>query len=149
MLPAICLEIQRVNPSMHRVRQPITTTVPTQHQLLLREVRDGTHCIKSLDPVRRTLTTFYWYGPWPVTLICVMPDALHRPINELRERVPPCSLREYRESHRFLGPCCLCPLFVPSSQGVFTEVAIFITASGPFSGEYVAQCAKGECGYLG
>lgn len=62
-------------------------------------------------------------------------------------RVPPSELREYRNSNRFLGPCCLCPLF--AVDGAFTEAAMFIETSGPFSGEYVAKCAKGECGFTG
>ena len=41
---------------------PLTLTIPTHHQLLLREVREATHDVKQLDPVRRELTIFYWYA---------------------------------------------------------------------------------------
>lgn len=70
---------------------------------------------------------------------------------ELKNRVVPSALREHRQSHRFLGPCCLCPLLAedPDDRGVFTEAAILIATSGLFFGEYVAMCAKGQCGYIG
>jgi hypothetical protein len=73
---------------------------------------------------------------------------LHRPAVG-GARVVPSALRKYRESHRFLGPCCLCPLFAQDGRSVFVEAAIFIAISGPDAGYYVAKCAKGECGYLG
>jgi hypothetical protein len=63
--------------------------------------------------------------------------------------VVPSSLQEYRTAHQFIGPCCLCPLFEPEGRAIFTEAAIFIATFGPFAGEYVAKCAKGDCGYLG
>jgi hypothetical protein len=40
---------------------PLTLTIPTHHQLLLREVREATQDVKQLDPIRRELTIFYWY----------------------------------------------------------------------------------------
>ena len=58
-------------------------------------------------------------------------------------------LCEHCLTHQFLGPCCLCPLFEAYGQWVFTEAAMFIAMAGPYSGEYVVQCAKGECGYSG
>ena len=130
-------------------QQSIFTTIPTYHQLLLRQVRDATNAIQSLDIENLTLSVLHWYmSPEQVILSSSTSDILHRPMNQ-QERVPPSELREHRQSHEFLGPCCLCPLFVPNGKRVFTEAAMFIAASGPFSGEYVAQCAKGECGYLG
>ena len=71
---------------------------------------------------------------------------------ERRKKYAPLSLATKvggLKSNEFLGPGCFCSVFVPRDQAVFTEAAIFILTSGPFSGEYVAQCAKGECGYLG
>jgi hypothetical protein len=29
------------------------------------------------------------------------------------------------------------------------EAAMFIKTKGPFSGKYIARCAKEECGYFG
>lgn len=37
----------------------------------------------------------------------------------------------------------------PDDRGVFAEAAILIATSGLFFGEYVAMCAKGQCGYIG
>jgi hypothetical protein len=73
---------------------------------------------------------------------------LHRPV-EGEERVPPELWHQYREKHEFLFPCCFCGIFVTKDQVVYTEAAVFISTSRPFSSQYVAQCAKGECGYLG
>jgi hypothetical protein len=73
---------------------------------------------------------------------------LYRPLNG-QGRVIPSSLQEHHQSHQFLGSCCLCPLFELEGQAIFAEAAMYITTSGLFSGEYTAQCAKGECGYLG
>jgi hypothetical protein len=65
-------------------------------------------------------------------------------------RVPPVGLRQHRETHQYLGPGCLCPLLEPlSEEPVFTEAAIYLTTFGRYEGEYVAECAKGQCGYLG
>ena len=62
----------------------------------------------------------------------------------------PSALREYREHHQFLGPSCLCPLFQQvSEEPVFTEAAIYIPVFGRYAGEYVAECASSQCGYLG
>jgi hypothetical protein len=66
----------------------------------------------------------------------------HKP-STVDGRVTPSALRKYRQSHRFLGPCCFCPLFNQDSRGAFVEAAMFIETSGPFCGEYVAKCAKG------
>jgi hypothetical protein len=72
----------------------------------------------------------------------------HRPTvgNEL---VHPSALHDHRQSYRFLGPCCLCPLLAQSGRGVYTEAAILIETSGLYCGEYVAKCVNGECGYIG
>jgi hypothetical protein len=109
-------------------------------------LRGSTHNIPSWDPRTRVLKTLFWF-----VLYCCKHDTshdLHRPLDG-HQRVPPSLWRDYRESNEFLGPGCFCSVFVPRDQAVFTEAAIFISTSGPFSGEYVAQCAKGECGYLG
>jgi len=72
----------------------------------------------------------------------------HRPTSE-NKRVTPTALYDHRQSHQFLGPCCLCPLFAQDGRGAFVEAAILIETLGPHSGQYVAKCAQGQCGYLG
>jgi len=62
----------------------------------------------------------------------------------------PARLRKYHEVHQYLGPGCLCPLLEPlGEEPVFTEAAIYLTTFGCYEGEYVAECAKARCGYLG
>jgi hypothetical protein len=71
---------------------------------------------------------------------------IHRPTDDEEfKRVPPNELPDYRNSHMLENPYCLCLLFGGSSK----EVAIFIEIAGAYSGEYVARCAKNECGYFG
>ena len=74
---------------------------------------------------------------------------LHRPV-EGNKRVRPDALHDYRKTNQFLGPCCLCPLLMPlSRESHFTEAAMYIPIFGRYAGEYVAECAKSRCGYLG
>jgi hypothetical protein len=70
----------------------------------------------------------------------------HRPTED-RDRVDPCHLRGYRQTNEFVGPCCICALL--ERNGKYVEAAMFAAPSGPNSGRYVAQCAKGECAYYG
>jgi hypothetical protein len=70
-----------------------------------------------------------------------------RPVVD-RARVRPSDLQDYRVSHRLLGPCCLCPMTDPN-QPDFVEAAIYVVTAGPFSGQYVASCARDQCGYFG
>ena len=73
----------------------------------------------------------------------------NRPIHK-NERVAPSRLPEHRQNFQFLGPGCLCALLQPATERfVFTEAAIYIKMSGEYIGEYVTECAKGCCGYLG
>jgi len=62
--------------------------------------------------------------------------------------VPPSDLPDYRYSHKLNNPYCLCPLFATSGAAP-KEAAIFIETVGAYCGEYVAKCAKNECGYFG
>jgi hypothetical protein len=74
---------------------------------------------------------------------------VYRPVQD-RRRVAPDAFRKYRETHKFLGPCCLCPLLAPlSEEPSFIEAAIYIPLFGRCAGEYVAACAKSQCGYVG
>ncbi|KAF6741670.1 hypothetical protein DFP72DRAFT_1083356 [Ephemerocybe angulata] len=75
---------------------------------------------------------------------------------ETGERVPPDALEEYRRKHHFKAPCCLCAIV----EEEYTEATIGVVESLPMPhadpdrnrpimhGEYVASCAKGECGYF-
>lgn len=47
-----------------------------------------------------------------------------------------------------LGPCCLCPLVNPRGLD-FVEAAMYFTTTGSHAGQYIASCAKDQCGYLG
>ena len=57
-------------------------------------------------------------------------------------------MQEYRISHRMLGPCCLCPM-VDTRKPSFVEAAIYMASDGEHAGQFVATCAKNECGYFG
>jgi hypothetical protein len=75
-----------------------------------------------------------------------------RPVNESGERVTPSDLLAHRGSHEFKGPCCMCAASQganPTAAAPYTEASIFVPAEGPFSGEYVAACAHGNCRYWG
>jgi hypothetical protein len=127
---------------------PLTITIPTQHQRLLRELRTARNKVLSLDPVRRKLVTWYW----SVSKFEDRTDHSHvmgRPTDDNRCRVPPSDLPGYRDSHELDNPYCLCLLFVASAGATPNEVAILIETAGPYSGEYVAKCAKNGCGYFG
>jgi hypothetical protein len=73
--------------------------------------------------------------------------AMYRPV-ESGKHMKPSKLWDYQNSHRFLGSCCLCPLFT-TNGGTLAEAAMFIKMEGPFSGKYITRCAKGECEYFG
>src|SRR5258708_5273969 len=46
--------------SPQRLPVALSVSAPINHRLLLRQVRDAVHCIKSWDLVERTLTTLHW-----------------------------------------------------------------------------------------
>lgn len=73
---------------------------------------------------------------------------INRRPSSVQSRIHPGALHEYRVKHQMLGPCCLCPLKDANGPD-FKEAAIYMTNSGLFSGEYIASCATGDCGYLG
>jgi hypothetical protein len=70
-----------------------------------------------------------------------------RPVNGAGERVTPTGLQEFRKSHEFRAPCCLCAC--QAIGGGYTESAVYIAEEGPNFGKYVAGCASRQCGYLG
>ena len=72
---------------------------------------------------------------------------LIRPTNERGERVAPSDLEQHWISHRFRGPCCLCPMV--HGEDDITEAALVLVTHGRLSGEYIAKCARNLCGYFG
>jgi hypothetical protein len=69
-----------------------------------------------------------------------------RPVGETGQRVTPTSLSDYRMSHRFQFPCCLCP--TDQFEIDYIESAIYLPVFGPYAGKYVAGCATNSCGYF-
>jgi hypothetical protein len=63
-------------------------------------------------------------------------------------RIHPTDFEEHRTSHQVVGPGCFCPK-IDSNAPDFVESAMYIVDSGPFTGEYVAACAKDRCKYFG
>jgi hypothetical protein len=73
-----------------------------------------------------------------------------RPIDNRLERVPLYNLSDYRTTHCIQNPCCFCAC--PGSTGArdVIESAIYIAATGPYRGFWVAGCAQNvSCGYFG
>lgn len=62
--------------------------------------------------------------------------------------IVPSELSSYRNSHRMLGPCCLCPLADQYPPDV-VESAIYQKSDDPHSGEWVVTCSWNKCGYMG
>jgi hypothetical protein len=67
------------------------------------------------------------------------------PRGKNNERIPIFHLVEYRDTHCFEYPCCLCA----ELAGAVTESAIYIAGSGLYRGFWVASCARELCGYFG
>lgn len=134
---------------MLRTPQPLeVTVVPTLRKQLLSAVLASTNCILSFEPTTHSLVTYYW-SVMSKSSRHNTSQCLHRPV-EGNKRVRPDALNNYRRTHQFLGPCCLCPLLTPLSGGSqFTEAAMYLPIFGHYAGEYVAECAKSRCGYLG
>lgn len=63
-------------------------------------------------------------------------------------RAHPSEIRNIRTLYQVLGPCCNCPLKDEQAPD-FVEAAVYMPSSGPYAGQYVAACAKDNCGYLG
>lgn len=74
-------------------------------------------------------------------------DYVSRP-STTKSRVHPSDLRDYRMSHRMLGPCCFCPL-AEETQPDYVEAPIYMASLGESAGQYVASCARDRCGYFG
>ena len=136
---------------MSRNPRPLPfSTIPTYRQKLLYAVNESTHRVLSYDPAKQDLVTHYWQVTMTSTITTILNlHCLHRPIKD-GARVPPDGLRQYRQTHEYLGPGCLCPLLERFSKTApYKEAAIYLAIDGPYKGEYVAECAKHQCGYLG
>lgn len=89
-------------------------------------------------------------SPLLFTLITYASHILTRPVmrdlHTIGARLTPDQLLQHRQTHAFKAPCCLCS--VNPDLG-YTETVIVVCKSGEFTGEYVAECALGVCGYMG
>ncbi|KIM73385.1 hypothetical protein PILCRDRAFT_15292 [Piloderma croceum F 1598] len=102
----------------------------SDNQHFLKRIHDNQQpcsaVILHYNPISRDLPAWFW------------------PVTSDGRRVFPSNLLDYRNFYDFRTPCCLCAI-----NGVsFTESAIYVAVRGPYSGEYVAGCASGVCGYL-
>jgi len=71
------------------------------------------------------------------------------PMDEQGSRVDTEALLDYRISHKFRGPSCLCASYEYIRVNTpYTESAIYMSTHGSYSGEYLIACAAGRCGYL-
>lgn len=78
-------------------------------------------------------------GDW--VFVCIL-----RPIIRAGTRVMPDHFAEHRRTHLFMTPCCLCAC---NAGGSYIETAVYQLPHGPNSGDFVAGCASGNCGYIG
>ena len=132
--------------------EPATPDSPSLHTRALRRERSVClpHAVLHYDRTEDGLQPWYWYVHFAVcdSLLLTFPYTSPRPVKETGERVTPCELLEYRRSHQFLGPCCLCAS-LESDISSYTEASIFVALSGPTAGQYTAACAAGQCRYWG
>ncbi|KAF8835118.1 hypothetical protein BDN67DRAFT_984835 [Paxillus ammoniavirescens] len=118
-------------PPMHTTSNINLTRDPCGFLPWLRHIRfeaNSHHCVLSFTNVTKTLDLWYW------------------PVLENGSRVTPESLTGHRQTHKFLGPGCLC-----SSQSInataFTGALIFMVSTGQHSGQWVAACTTRICKY--
>lgn len=60
----------------------------------------------------------------------------------------PAALLEHCAEFNIPRPCCFCPLKDATKPAV-VEAIFTLANQGIHSGEYVAKCAEGSCGYFG
>jgi hypothetical protein len=113
----------------------------------IEEIRNSDNAVLQYNRENDQLQIWAWW----VIVICPAvedsPFTVSRPATG-NTRVRPSELRDYRESHRLLGPCCLCPM-IDGNGPDYVESAIYEVSLGLFRGEYVASCARERCGYVG
>lgn len=131
-----------------RRRHSLPMSVPLYSRFLSRiehEQRKTPTIILHYDSHSRDLRVWFWYAFSHVNIVYTE-ICLRRPVSNIGVRVPPTDLFDYRSTHDFKTPCCLCAC---KAYGSYTETAIFRALDGPYAGEYVASCASGSCGYMG
>ncbi|KAJ3549637.1 hypothetical protein NMY22_g804 [Coprinellus aureogranulatus] len=89
------------------------------------------------NPSTKSLTEFFWPRD-----------------SESGAQVTPDMLETFRRTHKFRGPCCLCPLLDKSIRYMEAVIGFVDIArrdpygnSSTFEGEFVAVCARHRCGY--
>jgi hypothetical protein len=70
-----------------------------------------------------------------------------RPIADGGSRLPPSDFDAHRVDHDFRAPSCLCASDSPRNG--YSECAVFVSLTGEYSGEYIAGCPYGRCGFVG
>ena len=97
--------------------------------------------ILQYDVPCQALVPFLWYvHTYHLIPIFLSPD---RPaLSDPNNRVPVHRFDNYKATHEFRSPGCLCPVL----NGTMDNESVVFEASG---GEYIAVCAKGICGYVG
>ncbi|KAL6300753.1 hypothetical protein BKA93DRAFT_752467 [Sparassis latifolia] len=69
-----------------------------------------------------------------------------RPVDADGQRVPPERFQDYRATHEFKYPGCLCAS-LDTDANAFTESIVAIHRSDTDSSLWVAMCSRGICGY--
>ena len=87
------------------------------------------------------------FGKWPCFHRSPLTILSERPINDEGKLVAPSDFSEYRLTHDFWAPSCLCAL-ADEGKEQYTELAVLLCAIGEFASKYVATCATDHCGYL-
>lgn len=103
------------------------------------------------DTKTRSLGRYLWYvfrfaSPAPLTQFPYRPRD-----RETKRLVAPSMLADFRRTHMFRAPCCLCPFMDGSSDYVETFIGVVEVAHhqpNELHGEYVAVCSSQRCGYL-
>lgn len=75
-------------------------------------------------------------------------DLANRPLDANGARVNLDALASHCKTHNISTPGCFCPILIADQSATFTESAIVVESSGPFKGEYTAQCAARKCKFL-
>jgi hypothetical protein len=97
------------------------------------------------DAQAQALRPWYWYVDAGNSITGFDVNSHPRPLKQSGERVPPSEFGDYRATHAFTTPSCLCA----QSGSVQVESSVDVTMEDPYRGEYVAGCALGRCDYLG
>lgn len=137
------------SPSSPTPLQPSRLSVPMRLGRYMRQVYNAKHTVLQYHRSSCSLSAWVWYVTFsPHANLYIRIDFAFRPMHITRERVRPEDLREHCVSNNLRRPCCLCPL-KDLTKPALVEASFEIAKSGVLSGEYIAKCAKNNCGYLG